>query len=599
LIEDKASISRKINADFTLKLSAYEKELKSNYFQIGNVVKADNQKFDIQYIEQTHSLDGEVAYNIECEHVFYRLNTSDYELNHYVYNGTPTQVLSNLLSGTGFSVGALDFTTVMTFIINERMTKAGLVIQLANQLGGELEFTNDGFTVGIRNTIGQDNGFQIRFGKNLKGVSKVVDNRGGLKTSYAVDILTLKNSQEYQSKGYNSLEFIGLGDTVKLIDEVIGLNVVNRIVAITYNPVFEVNTDVEIANTINLIADRVTQIERTTVAKESVYNGIKIGPDEGYVAERSDGKAKTIMNATEGISIYSDLGSGLVRNFFVDTNGRIQGKSLDIDGNSVFHGKVDVTNGDIDVLINPGGTTAFQINNNTTELFKVDTSGNATLKQVTLRNDLVGSNYLNISPSGMFAWDASNSRKTFEIDSSGKAYFRGDITSDAVITGATIRSGAVGTNRIELSAGIFRGLTDSGQKTGLYFDISTIAGTGIADLFLYHNNTKLVDFYDNITSYSIKGSSSSTGLILGGSSATTYAEGSWDFNYATIYNLITNSAGSHSHSGGTGSYGGHNHGISPGTVLLTDTGSVVWVAVSDHWHSISSDGSHSHTVQSN
>ena len=90
LIEDKASISRKINADFILKLSAYEKELKSNYFQIGNVVKADNQKFDIQYIEQTHSLDGEVAYNIECEHVFYRLNDPDYELDCYTHNGTPT-----------------------------------------------------------------------------------------------------------------------------------------------------------------------------------------------------------------------------------------------------------------------------------------------------------------------------------------------------------------------------------------------------------------------------------------------------------------------------------------------------------------------------
>jgi hypothetical protein len=298
------------------------------------------------------------------------------------------------------------------------------------------------------------------------------------------------------------------------------------------------------------------------------------------------------MNATEGISIYSNKGLGLIRNFYVDTNGKIQGKSLEIDDESIFFGKVAVTNGYTDIIIDPDGLIPFKINYLSRDIFTVDTSGNANLNQVTLRNDLIGSNYFKISTDGMFSWDNSLSLKTFEIDSSGKAYFRGDITSNATITGATIRSGALGTDRIELSSGKFRGLTASDQITGLYFDISTIPGTGIADVFLYHNNTKLVEFYDNISSYAIRGTTSSTGLSLGGIYATTYAEGDWDFTMSTIYNLVTGNAGSHSHGGSTGGGGSHSH------TVVVDGVSYGTSSDGSHSHYIAGDGSHSHTVQS-
>jgi len=86
-------------------------------------------------------------------------------------------------------------------------------------------------------------------------------------------------------------------------------------------------------------------MQTTTVAKEKVYNGCRIGPEEGFVAERSDEKAKTIMNATEGISIYSDAGNGLQRNFFVDLDGRIKAKSIDIDGSGTFGGALSAASG--------------------------------------------------------------------------------------------------------------------------------------------------------------------------------------------------------------------------------------------------------------
>src|SRR5690606_9220129 len=96
-----------------------------------------------------------------------------------------------------------------------------------------------------------------------------------------------------------------------------------------------------------------------------------IGPEDGFVAERTDGKAKTVMNATEGISIFSDVGNGLERNFYVDLNGRIQAKALDISGDATFEGTITAS----DII---GGT--IDIGNGT---FTVDSQGNMIAKSGT------------------------------------------------------------------------------------------------------------------------------------------------------------------------------------------------------------------------
>ena len=341
IIKETASIKRVVNGEFTFNFSAYEKELKSEYFDPANALVVDSQTFDIKYIEQEHETD--VQYAIQCEHVNYRMEDGEENLFPlYTYTGTPTQILSNILAGTEFSVGTVEFTDAITITVNAEITRKSLIYELANMLGGEVDYTNLGFTINILASIGKNNGFQARFGKNLKGIRKIIDNRGGLKTYYSVDIIMLKNSNEYIEKELRDLEIIDVGDTIQLIDPVIGLDLQNRILSREYNPIFEVNTKLEIANNIELISTKIKQIETSTVHKNKIYNGVHISADEGFVAERSDGKAKSVMNSTEGISIYSDAGDGLERNFFVDLDGRIKAKSIDIDESGTFGGKVKV-----------------------------------------------------------------------------------------------------------------------------------------------------------------------------------------------------------------------------------------------------------------
>ena len=90
----------------------------------------------------------------------------------YTYTGTPTQILSNILAGTEFSVGTVEFTDAITITVNAEITRKSLIYELANTLGGEVDYTNLGFTINILASIGKNNGFQARFGKNLKGIRK-------------------------------------------------------------------------------------------------------------------------------------------------------------------------------------------------------------------------------------------------------------------------------------------------------------------------------------------------------------------------------------------------------------------------------------------
>jgi hypothetical protein len=251
--------------------------------------------------------------------------------------------------------------------------------------------------------------------------------------------------------------------------------------------------------------------------------------------------------------------------------------SIDSDGKGVFN-QVTLRNdlvGSAYVQINTSGLVAY---NGTVKTVEVNSNGNATFKQVTLRNDLTGSNYINIDTSGIYAWDNALMLKTFEIDSSGKAYFRGDITSDATITGAaingatitggTIRTAASGA-RLELTSGIFKGYNSSNQLHGIYVD-----PTSYVDFILYKNGSEFFKIYDNVSDLDIKAFGD---LILTYADAVgrTYPKGTWDFSASSVSGLTTDT------------YPNHNHGIPDGTVLAVDGGgTVTWAESGSHAHNV-------------
>lgn len=300
IIENSISITRQINGEFTLKLEALEADLKSQYFQGETYVAANGYYFDLVYIEQQHS--DTLTYQLEGEHVSYRLIS--YDVPYYTFDGTPEEILTDILSGTELMPGAVDNTDIIIFAVYEETNRLGLVQLLAGMIHAEIDF--DGFKIDLKNTIGQDRGFTARFGRNVTGLKKIMDKRNDL-TCYSVDIIELKNHPDYA--GFENLETIEEGDTIRIVDEVLGLDVVNKVIKRTYNPIKAINTSLEIANRIDLFTDTVTKIKRDTVIKDKLYHGIRISPDLGFESIRNDNMARGIFNS-DTFALQSGDGTG-------------------------------------------------------------------------------------------------------------------------------------------------------------------------------------------------------------------------------------------------------------------------------------------------
>jgi len=144
IIEDTIEITRKINGEFTLKFEALESNLKSEYFEAETYISVDGYYFDIAYIEQVHA--GEITYRIECEHVTYRLINDTKEF--YTFDGTPAEILADILMDTDFVIGTIDTTNITTFAVYEETNKLRLVQLLANELNLEIDY--NGFSISLK-----------------------------------------------------------------------------------------------------------------------------------------------------------------------------------------------------------------------------------------------------------------------------------------------------------------------------------------------------------------------------------------------------------------------------------------------------------------
>jgi len=168
----------------------------------------------------------------------------------------------------------------------------------------------------------------------------------------------------------------------------------------------------------------IENIDKNTIKEGKVYNGVTTSREEGVVVERSDGKAKTIMNATEGISIYSDLGSGLAKNFFVGLDGRIQAKGLDIDGSGTFSGTLSAADGTFSGIISASTITGSIITGGS---LTVGTNYKLSISEQSL-NGLI--NFSSLSDSSI-AWIGYNNNM-FNISADDKIYlYADDIQIDA------------------------------------------------------------------------------------------------------------------------------------------------------------------------
>ncbi len=545
-----SSKEEEINGAYTLNFSTIIDNNKSSYVNYQNRVETENDYFNIVYTQESRNRDS-LYIRAQCEHVSYDLLSANFTAG-FTATGLFSAVATTLLSGTGFSIGTVEITASETISVNESTNARSVLMQLAALYGGELNFNK--YTIDLLSQRGADRGVQFRYRKNLIGVNRIVDNRtqiAGLPTiSYDVDVAELEFEQGYIKNGYSDLEHYELGDTVKVIDEDLNLEISLRIVKESHDTEQRMQGSVELGNLIEDITHTIKNIQTTTVVKDKVYNGNSIGPENGFLSERSDELTQTYANATDGFTmrLRDTTTASFTKVFYVAYDTATGTANLYLVGNAVFQGTVNASDFIGGTIAIGTGSNVFMANGTdgiwlgstafSTASFKVNLNGALTAQNAQIIGDILagstftvatGSNTIRADFNGLYVGSSAFTTAPFKSTLSG-AVTATDITmtgnstiTGGTITGGTLRTAASGSDRIELSSGIFRGLTSSNLITGLYFNIGAVAGgTGIADIFLYHNNSPLLEFHDNITSYTIRPTSGAVSLIIGSTATGTY-----------------------------------------------------------------------------
>jgi len=295
-----ASRAEEINGentfDFTAILDNKLKDLvdESTVFEIGD------DYFDIAFFKNETNDDGSYSMDVESEHVSYRLNREEYNVEYFTETGTPSYILGKILEGTGFTVGTVDITNQVTYSAQEAKSRRQLLMEFIAYVDGEGYFNK--FSIGITSHRGSAVSKPLIKGKNVRVLNRTVNKRekdvdGNPVKSYVCEPLYVPGDN------------YALGDNVRLIQNELGISEELRIVRLEYSPYFVSEVKLTFANYANTLASSLYQIETSAVIKDKLYNGVRIGPEYGVEVIRNDLKARS-YNRSDGMAWQSGDGTG-------------------------------------------------------------------------------------------------------------------------------------------------------------------------------------------------------------------------------------------------------------------------------------------------
>ena len=280
-----SSMTEMLNSEKTLRFSAFLEEI--NHLITGdNIAEVNNDYYDIVEYTKGQSNDGKLTVDVDCEHVSYRLNDPEYNVEYFTWIGTPTFILGKILEGTGFTVGTVEFAEVLTYSAQEAMSRRQILMEFVALLGGEVDFNK--FTISILIQRGSSVPKDLLSDRNIEVLSKTYskrekDKEGNPLVSYSCALIKPMA--------------IALGDVVTIDYESLDINVQLRVVSLTTDPYNKYLAAFEIGNFYPGLADDAYRIETSTLSKGKTYYGARISPENGFESIRSDKMARTVMNA--------------------------------------------------------------------------------------------------------------------------------------------------------------------------------------------------------------------------------------------------------------------------------------------------------------
>lgn len=293
-----------LNGENTLDFEAILDSKLSDLLDENSIFEVDDDYFDTAVFKKIANDDGTYTVEDEAEHISYRLNNPDYDVEYFTEDGTPEYILGKILEGTGFTIGTIEFDSVITYSAQEAKSRRQLLMEFVAYLKGEVKFHK--FEVSILQRRGRVGVRPLIKDKDVKVLSKSVNKRekdadGNPVVSYEITPIN-SDGTPYE-----------LGDNVRLIQRKLEINEDLRVVTVTYDPYNKQDVEYIFSNYENGLESAIFRINRDSLIKDKVYNGIRISPEIGFEAVLSNKLARSYFGADK---MAMQVGDGTGENWY-------------------------------------------------------------------------------------------------------------------------------------------------------------------------------------------------------------------------------------------------------------------------------------------
>lgn len=206
----------------------------------------DGMDFQFNIVRISKALSsGMTICTVTCEHKSYELNDPEYDLSAFEFEGEPAKCLELLLDGTALAPGICDISLPVELKINQECSRRAALMQLIALCGGEIEYS--GNRINIRSHRGSEEYREIMDGKNISDLTLEIDKRS--------------NTFSYGLTLYKKLDF-GVGDNVHIVFHQFYLDVLTRIIGMSYSPFNRREISIDVGDYVPSIADNLYRIEK-------------------------------------------------------------------------------------------------------------------------------------------------------------------------------------------------------------------------------------------------------------------------------------------------------------------------------------------------
>ena len=293
-----ASLCDKLSGERTLSFSVLAS--RSQPLRVGMTAKLDGQFYNI--VRESKKITGGFPVTTaQCEHITYLLNEEQYNLVTFVFEGTPADGMTQLLSGTPFSVGVIEATGRVECVFTDQspLSRRSALMRYIDACGCEVEY--DGYKINLRKHRGSTVRKQLMDGENVTDLVVTVDSR--------------ENTQSYEISLFKMAD-LQAGDEVNITYTPMGVNVDTRIISIEYDPFYRYTVRVEVGDYVpNLLASTATQLDRVRqefkAADGKLLSSIQtVDGNLSTLSQTVSGFNTRIENAEGAVSTLSQTVSG-------------------------------------------------------------------------------------------------------------------------------------------------------------------------------------------------------------------------------------------------------------------------------------------------